>query len=83
MMPVKWYILYNPFHLLSHKTKRKCTMCCKIKNGVNQDFFNTIKVFENKEDNQGIVIRGHMEIYVARSIKQKYRLVYVCYEGGW
>lgn len=47
-----------------------------------QDFFNTIKVFENKEDNQGIVIRGHMEIYVARSIKQKYRLVYVCYEGG-
>lgn len=47
-----------------------------------QDFFNTIKVFENQQDNQGIVIRGHMEVYVAKSIKQNYRLVYVCYEGG-
>lgn len=47
-----------------------------------QDFFNTVKVFENKEDNQGIVIRGHMEVYVVKSVKQNYRLVYLCYEGG-
>ena len=47
-----------------------------------QDFFNTVKVFENEGDNQGIVIRGHMEVYVMKSVKQNYRLVYLCYEGG-
>lgn len=46
------------------------------------DFFNTIRTFENAQDNQGIVIRGHLEVYVVKNVKKGHKLVYVCYEGA-
>lgn len=47
-----------------------------------QDFFNTLKVYTNEEDSQGIVVRGHMEVYIAEVAKKGYKLLYICYEGA-
>ena len=47
-----------------------------------QDFFNTIRVYENKQDNEGVAVRGHMEVYVTKGVKKGHKMIYICYEGG-